>query len=387
VTPVAPAPAVAAVAAAPVQPAQPSAAQMLANGRLLEAALEYEEAWRTDGQADALLGAAAAREAMGHRGHAAAYLRELVARGHADAAVTTRLAALEQGLMKVKVVVTTPEPARDLVVRARYRGRAADARPDLVFKVATTRARPGEVTAPLDAGAWELWLADEYYVEHRQTITVGATSVAPVVQLEPHPRDPAAAHAKRMASPLLLLGVGIGLVAGGAVETRRALRRSDFECGASGWPCRDLMSRAVSLRSAGAGLLGASAGMAAAHLVLLSRARRVRQAVWTTESALGLVGVIAGSVGVAVSARAYNSLDREALWSDPDFRAGMQRTTVGHTAAAFFLGFGAGMLVRSVGYLISTNAALRRARWDRGERKGPIALTPGLGKAMLAVSF
>ena len=128
-TPYAPAP-VASAAVAPsttpppvVAPAPvasgPMAAQLLAEGRLLEAALEYEDAWRDGGQPSDLLGAATAREAMGHRGHAAAYLRELVARGHGDPTVTTRLAALEASLVPVKVVVTTPEAGGELVVLAR----------------------------------------------------------------------------------------------------------------------------------------------------------------------------------------------------------------------------------------------------------------------------
>ena len=55
-----------------------------------------------------------------------------------------------------------------------------------------------------------------------------------------------------MASPVLLLGVGIGLLAGGQVETKQVLRRTDLECSATGFPCRDLMAHGVSLRSAGA---------------------------------------------------------------------------------------------------------------------------------------
>jgi hypothetical protein len=210
--------------------------------------------------------------------------------------------------------------------------------------------------------------------------------VAPGIQLEPLPRDPPSAHAKRMASPVaLLLGVGIGLVAGGQVETKRVLKRSDVECVGSGWPCRDLMGRGVSLRSAGAGLLGASVGMAAAHLVQLSPKRKVRRAVWTGEAALGLVGVIAGrSAWPSARARTTTSI-RQVVWSDADFQADMQRATTQHTVAAFFLGFGAGMLVRSMGYLFDTRHLLGRARRDRGERKGPIALSPtSLGGVLTA---
>jgi len=386
----APAPVASSVAPAPVvapavvAPPALTPTQMLAEGRLLEAALEFEDAWRTGEQPADLLGAAKAREAMGHRGHAASYLRELSGRGHGDADVMSRLAALERELVAVKIVVTTPEPDRDLVVKARYRGRAADARPDLVFRTPPGRARTVEVLAPLDPGKWELWIEDEYFTESRKELTVTA-GVAPGIQLEPVPRDPPSAHAKRMASPILLLGVGIGLIAGGQMETKRVLRRSDVECVGSGWPCRDLMGRGVSLRSAGAGLLGASVGMAAAHLVQLSPKRRVRRAVWTGEAALGLVGVIAGSVGVALSASAYNNLDREVVWSDADFRADMQRATTHHTVAAFFLGVGAGMLVRSMGYLFDTRHLLGRARRDRSERKGPIALSPtSLGGVLTA---
>jgi hypothetical protein len=93
-TPYAPAPVAPAAAAPSMMPppvvaapvaAGPTAAQLLAEGRLLEAALEFEDAWRNDAQPADLLGAAKAREAMGHRGHAASYLRELSARGHGDA--------------------------------------------------------------------------------------------------------------------------------------------------------------------------------------------------------------------------------------------------------------------------------------------------------------
>lgn len=370
----------------PVVPAALTAGELLAAGRLLEAALEYEDAWRERGEAGDLLGAAKAREAMGHRGHAARYLHELVERGHGDAEVRSRLAGLEAGLVAVQVVVTTPESAGDVVVKARYRGRAADARPDLVLTTTTVRSRSAEVVVPLDVGTWELWVADGYYAEDRREVTV-AGGVAPTVQLEPRPRELPYAHARRMASPVLLLGVGIGLLAGGQAETKRVLRRSDVECGASGWPCRDLMSRGVSMRSAGAGLLGASAGMAAAHLVLLSPKRKVRQAVWTVEAGLGMVGVIGGSVGVFFSARSYNDVDRTALWSDTDLRAEIQRATTGHTTAAFFLGMGAAMLVRSVGYLVGTQLALGRARRGRRENKGPIAWSPGGGGSLVSASF
>ena len=357
----------------------PSAAQLLAEGRLLEAALEYEDAWRSNGQPADLLGAATAREAMYHYGHAASYLRELVARGNGDAAVTERLAFLERALVPVRIVVSAPEANSELVVLARYRGRAADARPDLVLKATPTKGRTSEVQVPLDAGRWEVWVADEYYSESRQELTVTQGGVAPVVSLEPVPRESANVHARRMASPVLLLGVGIGLLAGGQVATKKVLKRTDVECSMTGWPCRDLMARGVSLRSAGAGLLGASVGMAAAHLVQLSPKRRVRRVVWATEAGLGLVGVVAGSVGVALSARSYNSLDYGTLWSDEQLQAALKRSTTGHTVAAFFLGMGAGMLVRSLGYLLDTNRLTGRARRDRKERKGPIAFSPSGG--------
>ena len=374
------------VAPAPVA-SGPTAAQLLAEGRLLEAALEYEDAWRDGGQPADLLGAATAREAMGHRGHAAAYLRELVARGHGDPTVTTRLAALEASLVPVKVVVTTPEAGGELVVLARYRGRAADARPDLVLRATPTRGRTAELQAPLDAGRWDVWVADEYYTESRQQVTVTG-GVAPVVQLEPIPRDRQAEEAGRRGSPVvLLLGVGVGLLAGGQVETKRVIKRSDIECSQTGFPCRDLMARGVSLRSAGAGLLGSSVGLVAAHLVKLSPKRRVRRAVWATEAGLGLVGVVAGSVGVALSARSYNGLDYGALWTDEALQASLKQSTTQHTVAAFFLGFGAGMLVRSVGYLVDMRSRFGRARRDRGERKGPIAFSPMSAGGVMTARF
>lgn len=366
-------------------PAVMTAAELLKAGRLLEAALEYEEAWRAHGRAEDLLGASQAREAMGHRGHAVSYLRELAARGDGDAAVQTRLAALAPSLVEVRVVVTTPEVERDLVVRARYRGRAADARPDLLVRTPSGRRRSAEVIVALDPGDWELWIDDEYFTESRASVAVVAGNVAPAVSLAPRPRDPPSVHARRMVSPGLLLGVGVGLLAGGVVETKRVHRRSDEECFGSGWPCRDLSARGVSLRSAGAGLLGASVGMAAAHLVQLSPKRKVRRTVWATEAGLGLVGVIAGSVGVALSARAFNGLDRGLQWSHAGFQADLKHTGATHTTAAFFLGLGAGMLVRSLGYLAGTSGMLWKARHARGTRRGPFVFAPtGAGGAVTA---
>jgi hypothetical protein len=301
--------------------------------------------------------------------------------------VTQRLAQLEAKLVAVRVAVTTPESASDLEVRVRYRGRAADARPDLVMHTPPARSRTAEVVTLLDAGTWEVWIADEYYAEGRTEVVVPASGVAPVVQIEATPRRPPYADARRMASPGLMLGVGVGLLAGGQVEVKRALRRGDVECGASGWPCRDLLSRGVSLRSAGAGVLGAAVGMAAAHLVLLSDRRKVRQGVWTAEAALGMVGAIGGTIGVYFTARRYNDADREALWSDAALQAELRAATRGHTTAAFFLGLGAGMLVRSVGYLINTRGALHRARQRRTARQGPIALAPGGAGALLTARF
>ena len=365
-------------------PSSLSAAQLLSAGRLLEAALEYEEAWRRTKQPQELVGAATAREAMGHRGHAAAYLRELMVVGQGDAGMAARVAGLERGLVPVRVVVTTPERASALVVRARYLGRAADGRPDLIVR---TVAGPeaSEVVVPLDAGRWELWVDDEYYREGRQEITVTA-GAATVVPLRPEPRD-TTVDARRLVSPGLLFIAGIGMLAGGQVEVKRVLRRSDAQCDQAGFPCQDLMSRGVSLRGGGAGMLGASLGIGAAHLALLSPKRRVRQAVWISQASAGLVGVIAGSVGVALTARTYNSANREVPWSDPDLRAELHRSTAEHTTAAFFLGFGAGMLVRSIGHLIRTSHALGLARRDRGVRKEPLAFSPTGGPSSLGAAL
>ena len=370
--------------ATPPDPSTLAAAQLLSAGRLLEAALEYEAAWRQSKQAQELLGAAAAREAMGHRGHAAAYLRELTVLGHGDATMAARIAGLERGLAPVKVVVTTPESARELVIRARYLGRAADARPDLIVRL-VAGPETSEVVAPLDAGRWELWVDDEYYLESRQEVAVNA-GVATLVQLHPQPRDPMV-DARRLVSPGLMFIAGIGMLAGGQVEVKRVLRRSDEQCDLAGFPCQDLMSRGVSLRGGGAGMLGASLGIGASHLTLLSSKRRVRQAVWISQASAGLVGVIAGSVGVALTARTYNGVSRDVPWSDPDLRTELHRSTAGHTTAAFFLGFGAGMLVRSIGHLIRTHHTLGLARRDRGVRKEPLAFSPTGGPSSVGAAL
>jgi hypothetical protein len=238
-------------------PSSLSAAQLLSAGRLLEAALEYEEAWRRTKQPQELVGAATAREAMGHRGHAAAYLRELILAGHGDAGMAARVAELERGLVPVKVVVTTPESASALVVRARYLGRAADGRPDLIVR-AVAGPEASEVVVPLDAGRWELWVDDEYYREGREEITVTA-GAAVVVPLRPEPLD-TTVDARRLVSPGLLFIAGIGMLAGGQVEVKRVLRRGDAQCDQAGFPCQDLMSRGVSLRGGGGGDAGGEPG-------------------------------------------------------------------------------------------------------------------------------
>jgi hypothetical protein len=109
--------------------------------------------------------------------------------------------------------------------------------------------------------------------------------------------------------------------------------------------------------------------------------------VWISQASAGLVGVIAGSVGVALTARTYNSVDRQVPWSDPDLRAELYRSTAGHTTAAFFLGFGAGMLVRSIGHLIRTRQALGLARRDRGVRKEPLAFSPTGGPSSVGAAL
>jgi hypothetical protein len=171
----------------------------------------------------------------------------------------------------------------------------------------------------------------------------------------------------------VLLTVGLGLAIGGAVELRRNLRRSEDDCPDNAVPCRDLVTRGLSLRAAGLGLIGAGLGSAAAFAVYLSPRPRVRTAVWAGEAAVGLVGVVAGAVGVGLSAGAYNDMNQDVAWTATGYRDDVQRLGAQHSAAAFFLGMGTSLLVRSLSLLVWNRQIERAARRERlRERRGPI---------------
>ncbi len=374
-------PATAAPASSTAAPAASitAAADLLTAGRHLEAALEYESAWHTTHEPAALLGAASAREALGQRAHAAAYLRELITRGDTSPELATRLATLERSLTPVQLRVRAPVRVRRLTIVATSLAPNASTRPPPLRLRIDAAPDPGAVTTLLlDPGPWQLAVDDGFYTA--PAVTVRAPSPALAIQLTLRDEGPTETpwRPARLLVPGVLLGVGTGLLIGGIVDLRRNLARDPSDCPGPAAACRDLVTRGVALRSAGAGLLGAGFGGLAASMAYLSPSPRTRHRVWTGQAAFGLVAVIAGAVGVGLSARAYNDLE-PAAWGDPTYDHALTRIGARHTGSAFVLGFATTLLLRSIGYLATHRWTERARRIDRSRSPGPIAhaLTTG----------
>lgn len=345
-------------------------------GRHFEAALEYEGLWRELHEPPDLLGAAGEREALGHRAHAAAYLRELLRRGAVGPELAARAAALEQGLAQVKVRVRTPEPVGEIPVRAKPRVIfASDARPELVVQTPEERSDGHEITLLLDPGLWDIHVDDPAYEpedEEVRAVPGKVESTELVLRGRGHPENLALRRFRVRASTGVFFGVGLGLLIGGQVQYGRTLRRSDEACSGAVPQCRELLSRAVTLRSTGTAFLGVAVGGIAAGLVELAHRRRTRQVLWASEAGVGALGILGGALGVAFSARAFNAIDAGDAWQDPAYRDPARRAAGQHSAAAFFLGLGTGLFVHSVAHLIQEFRLQRDAGASRKDQRGRV---------------
>lgn len=357
------------------------AARHAREGRHFEAALEYEGLWRELHEPADLVGAATEREVLGHRAHAAAYVRELVVRGAVGPDFSARLMSLEQGLVPVKVRVRTPEPSGEVAVRARPRTIfASDARPELVVQTPEERSDGHEVTLMLDPGMWDVSVDDPAYEQSREEVRVvagQASSLDMPLRGRAHPPLIGAQRLRVGPTNIVLLGVGFGLLIGGQVQYGSTLNRTDAACMGGVPECRELLSRAVTLRSAGTGLLGAGLGGVASNLGELARRSRTRQAIWIAEASVGVVGIVAGALGVGFSARAFNGIDAGDAWLDASYREPARRAAGQHSAAAFFLGMGTGLFVQSLAHLFQEYRLTNRARVSRKEQRGRVISSAG----------
>jgi hypothetical protein len=387
----------------PLEPPASAASQVRTRGAL-EVALEAEAVWRLSREGtrkdgaignaarDALFTAATARAQLGHTAHAVAYLEAALADGHADPDAERLLDALSASLVPVEIVVDADPRDTAITVEVDYYGRPSDVLPPLIVQLDREEGREGiqRKTVLLTPGRWNVAIPEDgYYDYHDSDVEVAAGAASPIeVEITlradvPVGDRPAFIGLRAASSPFFMGAVGIGLLSGGQVQYRRALSRTDDDCVGDVRQCRELLSQAVTLRSVGTGLLGASLGVGTALLSGLAPTRRQRAIVWGIEGGVGLAAVVGGSIGVSFAAGAFNELPATA-WEDPAFRDAATQASARYSGYAFTLGYGTSLLVYSVYYLLrdqlNAHVGMRKRRRDRGR---VFAITPSGGPAPL----
>jgi len=353
-------------------------------GGALAAALEAEAAWSDpppgiDRAPLFLKKAALARAELGHKAHAAAYLRAYLADGRADPEAAALLRQLEAALVPLEIVLQADPKDTPITVQVERDGGPADVLPPLLLPLQRDQGDSGEQRGELllDAGRWVVVVqSDGYYRGQEHDVTVLSGIVPPPVEATLAGRDPRIIRLGVSASPFVLGAVGLGLLIGGQSQYRATLREGEQACAGGPYQCRQLLTRAVTLRSTGTALLGASLGVGTALVSAQASTRRRRILLWGGESILGLGAVIGGAIGVNLAARDFNSIP-PVDWSDPIYQGPAKSAAARHSGAAFVLGYGATLFVYSVYYLMRDQVnGVRAEQHRRRDRGRPFALSP-----------
>jgi len=389
-------------AAAPAVPLEPTPARARSQSAL-EVALEAEAVWRASrvagaskfggaasGPRGALLDAAKARAELGHNAHAVAYLEEYLDDGHGDPEAERMLARLVSKLVPVEIEVDADPRDSAITVEIDFFGKPSDVLPPLVLQLTRDEGSEGvqRRTVLLTPGKWNVAVPEDgYYDGLDEDVEVVAGSTAKVDLLlradMPAGDRPAFIGLRAASSPFFMGAVGVGLLSGGQVQYRRVLGRTNGDCSANIYHCRELLTSAVTLRSTGTALLGASLGVGTALLSGLAPTRRQRAIIWGVEAGVGLGALVGGAIGVSFAAGDFNGLGPDA-WEGEAYRDSATSAAARHSGSAFALGFGTSMLVYSVYYLfrdqLNAHVGVRKRRRDRGR---VFALTPGGGAGRL----
>lgn len=354
--------------------------------RFDSAALEFEGLWQEFKEPRFLFNAAASRVGARHHAHAVAYLSEyLEAPGltpeDRKEAEAQRTASLRE-TVAARVEIEAPADRAAVEFSVQHVPKlAADIRPALVFVASQVEGTRRARVVDLDPGEWKVSVKVEGFqpVEVRTQVVSGGTVVVraalvPVPISRPAERPaglPEEVRGKFVRGAAALGGVvlvgGIGVTAAGGVGFGRkfaaepeACRGADFEA------CRQGLSTSGTLRSAGAGVLGAGVGVAVAGLSGLIRDGRRRKTAWTAEAAVGGAVTIGGLVWSVVAARGFNAanknLDPMVGWDDAGNQSAARSGAARHTAAAAVLGLGAGMLVGGVSGVLLERAFAKGPR-------------------------
>jgi hypothetical protein len=322
--------------------------------RYPEAARKYEALFDEFDEPGFLLAAGRSRLAAGHRAHAVAYLSRLLASGRLTATDTQvaygELAAAQRAVTPVTLRIELPEDLDHIPrLSAEYLAPPEiDPRPPLEFPLPTGSSPTRILLLQLDPGTWQLQV-DDPALESIELVVDVLAQPGEVLHLDlrPHDQDLPRLHRRRLVGVLTglggaTLGVGIGVTLVGDRAVRRTIARTDcLELD----DCPDTLSDVTTLRSAGAGMLGAGAGAVIAGLTGLTREPRLRRRLWLAELGIGGAGLLGSVVVVALAARRFN---HDAVASgdpagDPDALAGIDRRITQHTAASAGIGLGSGL--------------------------------------------
>lgn len=354
-----------------------------------EAARAYEALYAEFDEPGYLLAAGRSRLAAGHRAHAVAYLGRLLASGLLTATDTQvaygELEAAQRGVTPVTLRVQLPADL-DHVPEISAEYVAPDARPRLEFPVPAGLGPTRVLLLLLDPGPWRLEVDDAALATVELRVDVLGQPGEPIqLDLRPHARGPGWPRLRLVGvltgAGSATLAAGIGVTVVGDRSVQRTLTRPPEAC-IEYADCRDTLADTTTLRSLGAGLIGAGGGAMVVGLTGLTRGAALRRRLWVAELAVGGLGMVGSAVALALAARDFN---QEAVASgrpagDPEVQALVERRTAQHTVAAAGLGLGSGLAVAAA-------IALLWARPDGRVQPGIGGNPGGLGRGLtLAVS-
>lgn len=346
-------------------------------GRFAEAALEFEELWREGHIASDLFNAAASRFALRHHTHAVAHLDALLElpgltpAQRDEATALARTARAETRPVTLELRTQRPLDGPLSVTLTFVSTFASDVRPDLTIAVV-----PGErPVLSLDPGAWRLRVDDPRFEAEVQEVRVEASAPA-ALALDLRPRQDARAL-RRFAlgwggAGTALVVAGAGLLGVGQGRWSSRLNGPVEGC-QPGDPvyaieaCRSGVAAAGTLRTAGAGVLGAGTGALLGGLIARVAEPRKRRLAWIVTASLGGLASVGGGVALGLGARSFVGQDDLSAWTADDRRA-VDRAGTTHTIGAVFLGLGTGTLAsaltglaldRSGRFLVSASPQLR----------------------------
>jgi len=351
------------------------------------AARAYEALFAEFDEPGFLLAAGRSRLAAGHRAHAIAYLSRLLASGLLTASDTQvaygELEAAQKGVTPVTLRVQLPADL-DHVPRftaEHVRPDAGDPRPPLEFPLPAGLSPTRVLLLQLDPGTWRLEIDDPALASMELLVEVLGQPGDPLqLDLRPHGRGPGWPRLRLVGvltgAGAATLAAGIGVTIVGDRSVQRTVARASGAC-LERSDCRDTLADTTTLRSLGAGIIGAGGGAALVGLTGLTREPRLRRRLWAAELAVGGAGMVGSAVAVALAARGFNDAavasGRPA--GDPEVQALVERRLAQHTLAAAGLGLGSGLAVAAA-------VALLWARPDT-QVSPALGLSPeGLGRGL-----